>query len=268
MCYHLHMSIEIIGAIEAVERGSAHTALKNPDVGPRLIKALEQTKASGIDAMGSALAHELNQPLAALTIYLQSLRRQCAKLPDTAPIVIEMVEKSLREAERAGEIVRRMRRFSARSEPDRKPMDMNSMAEESLELSLLGTSKAIQIERDFETNSPLIMCDAVQIRQIMVNLLKNAVEATSRKPLPRIFVTTSVSDGFAHFRVSDNGPGITPSMAGRLFKAFETSKPQGMGLGLAISKMIAQNHHGDLVLDTGGSGSGACFGLKLPTRKD
>jgi two-component system, LuxR family, sensor kinase FixL len=255
------MNTERDDAIEAVELGSAHTAFKNPDVGRRLVKALEQTKASGIDAMGSALAHELNQPLAALTIYLQSLRRQCAKSPETAAIVVEMVDKS-------GEIVRRMRRFSARSEPDRQPMDMNAMAEESLELALVGTSKAIQIERDFEVRSPLVMCDPVQIRQIMVNLLKNAVEATNKKPLPRIFVTTSLSDGFAHFRISDNGPGITPAMAGRLFKAFETSKPQGMGLGLAISKMIAQNHHGDLVLDTSGSGSGACFGLKLPTRKD
>jgi two-component system, LuxR family, sensor kinase FixL len=262
------MNTERDNAIEAVELGSAHTAFKNPDVGRRLVKALEQTKASGIDAMGSALAHELNQPLAALTIYLQSLRRQCAKSPETAAIVVEMVDKSLREAERAGEIVRRMRRFSARSEPDRQPMDMNAMAEESLELALVGTSKAIQIERDFEVRSPLVMCDPVQIRQIMVNLLKNAVEATNKKPLPRIFGTTSLSDGFAHFRISDNGPGITPAMAGRLFKAFETSKPQGMGLGLAISKMIAQNHHGDLVLDTSGSGSGACFGLKLPTRKD
>jgi two-component system, LuxR family, sensor kinase FixL len=262
------MSNELVDAIEAVERGSAHSAFKNPEVGRRLVRALEQTKASGIDAMGSALAHELNQPLAALTIYLQSLRRQCARSPDTAAIVIEMVDKSLREAERAGEIVRRMRRFSARSEPDRQPMDMNDMAEESLELALVGASKAIMIERDFEVRAPLIMCDPVQIRQVMVNLLKNAVEATSKKSLPRIFVTTSMSDGFAHFRVSDNGPGITPAMAGRLFKAFETSKPQGMGLGLAISKMIAQNHHGDLVLDTGGGSSGACFGLKLPARKD
>jgi two-component system, LuxR family, sensor kinase FixL len=262
------MNNDLVDAIEAVERGSAHPALMVPDVGRRFVKALEQSKASGIDAMGSALAHELNQPLAALTIYLQSLRRLCAKSPDTAAIVSEMVDKSLREAERAGEIVRRMRRFSARSEPDRQPMDMNAMAEESIELALVGASKAIMVERDFETSTPLIMCDPVQIRQIMVNLLKNAVEATSRKSLPRIFVTTSVSNGFAHFRISDNGPGITPVMAGRLFKAFETSKPQGMGLGLAISKMIAQNHHGDLVLDTGGSGGGACFGLKLPTRKD
>ncbi len=261
------MSSEFIEAIGALEPDPAHNALGNPDLDRLLVKALEQTRASGIDAMGAALAHELNQPLAALTIYLQSLRRQCGRSPETAAIIVEMVEKSLREAERAGEIVRRMRRFSARSEPDRKPIDMNSMAEESLELALAGTSKAIQVERDFEVCSPLVMCDPVQIRQIMVNLLKNAVEATNRKSLPRIFVTTSLSDGFAHFRVSDNGPGITPAMAGRLFKAFETTKPQGMGLGLAISRMIAQNHHGDLVLETGGSGSGACFGLKLPTRK-
>jgi signal transduction histidine kinase len=79
-------------------------------------------------------------------------------------------------------------------------------------------------------------------------------------------VTTALSQGFCHFRVADNGPGISASMVGRLFKAFETSKPQGMGLGLAISRMIAQNHNGDLALEPGGIGSGACFGLKLPAR--
>ncbi len=260
------MNSDLVAPFEAVERGSAHTALLNHDAGRRFVEAFEQTQASGLDAMGAALAHELNQPLAALTIYLQSLQRYCLKATDTAPILQEMVDKSLREAMRAGEIVRRMRRFSARSEPDRQPFDINRLVEESIDLALLEKSRTITLNRDFETDMPPLSGDSGQIRQIVVNLIRNAIDATSGKSLPRITVSTALSHGFCYIKVSDNGPGVSDTMTGRLFKAFETSKPQGMGLGLAISRMIAQNHNGDLALEPGGNGGGACFGLKLPAR--
>ncbi len=214
--------------------------------------------------MGSALAHELNQPLAALTIYLHSLQRLCLKTADKPPMLQEMVDKSLQEALRAGEIVRRMRRFSTRSEPDRQPFDINTLAEESIDLAMVGAPRKIVIERSFEEKLPLMSGDPVQIRQVMVNLLRNAIDASGGKNLPRISISISASDGFNHFRVSDNGPGVSPVMVDRLFKAFETSKPKGMGLGLAISRTIAQNHNGDLALEPRGSGGGACFCLKLP----
>jgi two-component system, LuxR family, sensor kinase FixL len=260
------MNSDLVEPIEVAEQSSAQTSILGRDAGRRFVEAYEQTQASGLDAMGAALAHELNQPLAALTIYLQSLQRYCLKADDTVPIVQEMVDKSLREALRAGEIVRRMRRFSARSEPDRHPFDINTFAEESIDLAMVGAARTIALSRDFATDLPLLSGDSGQIRQIMVNMLRNAIEATSGKSLSRITVTTALSQGFCHFRVADNGPGISASMVGRLFKAFETSKPQGMGLGLAISRMIAQNHNGDLALEPGGIGSGACFGLKLPAR--
>ncbi|MGL4438709.1 MAG: sensor histidine kinase [Bosea sp. (in: a-proteobacteria)] len=229
--------------------------------------ALEQTRISGVDAMGAALAHELNQPLAAMMIYLQSLQRQVQRSPVAIdPILRELADKSLREAERASEIVRRMRRFTSRSEPDRQMVDINAVAEESIEVALAGISRPPLVERRLMANLPPVACDASQVRQVMVNLLRNAVDATGNRPRPQVTVTTLTADGLVHFNVEDNGPGVDPRIVGRLFKAFETSKPQGMGLGLAISRMIAQNHGGDLVLESGGTGNGACFGLRLPLR--
>jgi two-component system, LuxR family, sensor kinase FixL len=232
----------------------------------RLLAAFEETRVAGVDAMGAALAHELNQPLAALMLYLQSLQRACARDASVAPLLIELVGKGLREAERAGEIVRRMRRFSARGEPERLLSDMNALANDSIELGMLGAPKKTQLKRQLDTALPVVACDAVQIRQVMVNLIKNAVEATSRRPKPQITVATEIRDGFAQLSVADNGPGVDPRIQDRLFRAFQTSKPQGMGLGLAISRMIAQNHGGDLVLVPGEIGGGACFGLRLPLK--
>jgi two-component system, LuxR family, sensor kinase FixL len=230
----------------------------------RSSETAEQSMAAGFDAMGAALAHELNQPLAALTIYLQSLQRQMRSTPDTA--TAELVEKALREAGRAGDIVKRMRRFTSRSEPERQTVDLNAVAEESIDVILAaGGNASLRIMRDFQADLPNVLCDGVQIRQVMVNLLANAVEAGAGKRGLTIGVATEVRDGQAHFIVSDNGPGVDPRFENRLFKAFETSKPQGLGLGLAISRMIAQNHGGDLAFESN-AGRGARFGLRLPIR--
>jgi two-component system, LuxR family, sensor kinase FixL len=260
------MSTEQVASSSSAMLAAAGLVVGHGEADTRLLAAFEQTRVAGVDAMGAALAHELNQPLAALVLYLQSLQRQCARETSLAPLLTELVGKGLREAERAGEIVRRMRRFSARGEPERHPTDINGLAEESVELALLGLPKKIQVFRHFDRSLPMVACDAVQIRQIMVNLLKNAAEATVRVQKPQITVVTENSGGHALFTVADNGPGVDPRMVERLFRAFQTSKPQGMGLGLAISRMIAQNHGGDLVLEPGGIGGGACFGLRLPLK--
>jgi two-component system, LuxR family, sensor kinase FixL len=105
----------------------------------------------------------------------------------------------------------------------------------------------------------------VQIRQVIVNLLRNASEACAGVKAPEITVSTSEARGSVLLSVGDNGPGIDPKIADRLFRAFETSKTNGQGIGLAISRMIAQNHGGDLFLDTKAPRGGAVFCLRLPT---
>jgi two-component system, LuxR family, sensor kinase FixL len=231
----------------------------------RFVEASGRSRMSVADAMGAALAHELNQPLAALTIYLQSVQRQFEKKPELlGELSLVMLKKAIGEAERTTEIVRRMRRFSAISEPERSPIDFNLLADESIELSTVGLQTLPIFERNYHESLPIIAGDPVQIRQIMVNLLCNAVDAVASHDTPRISITTRRQDGFVHFSISDNGSGVDKRIAANLFKAFETSKPHGMGLGLAISRMIAQNHGGELSLDPGGDNAGACFDLRLP----
>jgi two-component system sensor kinase FixL len=104
----------------------------------------------------------------------------------------------------------------------------------------------------------------VQIQQVVVNLARNALDAVKDYNTPDVRVTTMRMDGTVVLSVQDNGPGIDPGVVSELFKAFSTSKGSGMGLGLAISRTIAQNHGGDLVVEPGGNGRGACFKLQLP----
>ncbi len=249
----------------SIQKRSHNPALhENPD---RAITAQDHTRIAGVDAMGAALAHELNQPLAALSIYLRSLQKISASFSgDTAPLARDLVAKALRETARTSDIVRRMRRFTACGEPDRQMVDINAIAEESIDVALPGNNPRIMVERNFAADLPMVSGDPNQIRQIMINLLRNALEATGDSQPPRIAVTTQDGGGMVHITVADNGPGIDARIVGRLFKAFETSKPQGMGLGLAISRIIAQNHGGDLILEKDSRGAGACFGLRLPVR--
>jgi two-component system sensor kinase FixL len=252
------------GAVADLRSVRATVIDESPD--RRLFDTLDRTRSAGIDAMGAALSHELNQPLAAMLLYLQSLQRLCNRLTMPDPLINELIGKSLRETERAVDIVRRMRRFSASSEPARETVDINLLARDSVESSLSSAAVRPSVILEFDPNLPTVQADPVQIRQVMVNLLKNACEATSRQNDAKIVVSTTHLGGIVQFNVRDNGPGIDPKIADRLFRAFETSKPNGMGLGLAISRMIAQNHHGEIVFESGDGGKGANFGFRLPVR--
>jgi two-component system, LuxR family, sensor kinase FixL len=222
----------------------------------------EESRAAGVDAIGAALAHELNQPLTALTLYLHSLKRIA---PHTQGGETEgVIDKALAEAERATDIVRRMRRLSLRSEPDRRPVNLNEISREVMDLALVNLTKRPRVRNSLAPDLPLVAGDPVQLRQIIVNLLRNAAEAAVTARAPAIFLSTAVHEGMVQLTVADNGPGVDPRVAPRLFRAFETSKPNGQGLGLAISRMIAQNHGGDVVMKSAAGESGAVFALKLP----
>ena len=259
------MSGNLVNQSRLADDTSARRSAKKKPSDRRLSEALAHLNMPSASAMGAALAHELNQPLAALTIYLQSVQRQFEKKPELlGEVALVMLKKAIGEAERTTEIVRRMRRFSAFDEPERSPIDLNVLADESLELCLVGLHSAPRIERHYHERLPIISGDPVHVRQIMVNLICNAIDAVAGSILPFIRVATRVQGRFVHFNISDNGEGIDKRIAANLFKAFETSKPHGMGLGLTISRMIAQSSGGDLSLQSVGDSKGACFDLRLP----
>jgi two-component system sensor kinase FixL len=228
---------------------------------------VRMARVSAMDEMGAALAHELNQPLTALMLYLQAVERACAKqtagnqLPAN---VLAILEKAVREAERAGSIIQRMRHFVEKRDPVRRLLDVNPLIEDAIELTLLGSRPGTRVNRDLAPDLPKVFVDAVQIQQVVVNLVRNALEAVKGQDRPEVLVSTQAAPEGVTISVQDSGPGIPPEAVPNLFKAFASSKSEGLGLGLAISKTIAQTHGGDLIVDPGGNGQGACFKLQLP----
>lgn len=226
---------------------------------------VHMARVSAMDEMGAALAHELNQPLTAIMLYIQAAQRvgdrEGVELPEEARAILV---KALREADRAGSIIQRMRSFVEKRDPERRLADVPSLVDEAVELTLLGHRAHVRVSRDHAKGLPQVAVDAVQIQQIVVNLTRNALEAVRRAEKSEIRIATRAVAGGVEVAVADSGPGIPAEALPTLFKAFHTSKRKGLGLGLAISKSIAQNHGGDLTVDPGGKGSGAVFRLFLP----
>jgi two-component system sensor kinase FixL len=228
---------------------------------------VHMARVSAMDEMGAALAHELNQPLTAVMLYLQAFRRAYDANPAEVPLSPAgraIFDKALREAERAGNIIQRMRRFVEKREPRRRTLDLNPLVDDALELTLLGTLPGTRVTRSLAPDLPPVAVDPVQIQQIVVNLLRNAIDAARIAPSPEVRVTSVLNGDRIELSVADNGPGIAPDLVPNLFRAFSSSKGGGLGLGLAISRTIAQTHGGDLTVDPGGGGRGACFTLHLP----
>lgn len=228
---------------------------------------VRMARVSAVDEMGAALAHELNQPLTALMLYLQAVERACAKHGSGASIptsVMAILEKAVHEAERAGSIIQRMRQFIEKRDPVRRLVDINPLIEDALELTILGSPPGTRIVRALGADLPQVMVDPVQIQQVVVNLVRNALEAIKGCDVQTVRLSTAWAADGVRMSVLDSGPGIRPEGIAELFKAFSSSKSRGLGLGLAISKSIAQTHGGDLLVDAGGGGRGACFTLLLP----
>ena len=232
---------------------------------------VRMARVSAIDEMGAALAHELNQPLTALMLYLQAVERACAKHSAANPMppgVLGILEKAVREAERAGSIIQRMRQFVEKRDPVRRIVDLNPLIEDAIELTLLGSAPGTRIDRAFETDLPKLLLDPVQIQQVVVNLVRNGLEAVKQCERQVVTVSTRKTDTGVAMTVEDSGPGIRAEAMSELFKPFSSSKSRGLGLGLAISRTIALNHRGELTVDPGGRGWGASFTLHLPLSED
>src|SRR6185503_7442220 len=158
---------------------------------------------------------------------------------------LTILDKAVHEAERAGDIIHRMRHFVEKHDLVRQLVDLNPLVEDAIELTLLGSPPGTRIGRKLAEGLSQVLVDPVQIQQVVVNLLRNALDAIREKGPPEIEVETCKADGAVVVTVVDNGPGIAPELLPNLFKAFSSSKRSGLGLGLAISRTIAQNHGGD-----------------------
>ena len=217
------------------------------------------SRVSAMGALGSALAHELNQPLAAIANYTAVLRRGGAAT-DQAPQAVKAIEDNAR---RAGEIIRRLRQMTTRGEVRTMPVELAAAIVEAADLARTGA--AVSIDYDFEPGLS-VEADRIQLQQVIVNLVRNAIDAMAGQDREQRIAITARSEGDrATIAVSDTGPGIAEPLLATVFESFVTSKSGGMGVGLAISRTIAEAHGGRLWAENR-QGGGAAFHLELPCR--
>ncbi|THF61833.1 PAS domain S-box protein [Pseudothauera nasutitermitis] len=219
--------------------------------------------------MASTLAHELNQPLAAISSYNSGCIYRLDAGGEIDRAELRDIHARLgRQAQRAGEIIRRVHDFVRRSEPKRVPVDINATIRDALELFEGDTRKRrMRVLTQLADRLPEIDADPVMIEQILVNLVRNAMDAMRDNPPGRrsVRITTGLEDDLLVVRVADLGHGIPPEAARRLFEPFFTTKQEGMGMGLNICRSIAELHRGRLGFEANPEG-GTIFILSLPVQ--
>ncbi len=229
------------------------------------------TRVSAIGEMASGLAHELNQPLAAINAYLRGSLHRIEHGNATTHELIDPLNRAAEQAGRAGQIIRGIREFVTKRGTQRQPQAMHELIAQTLALLEADVAEHLaRIEVNLPTHLPLVLADDIQIEQILLNLIRNALEAMARVPVPqrRIEISAHVNpEGQLVTTLRDHGPGLDPQQIDRLFHPFFSTKDEGMGMGLAISQSIAQAHGGRLHA-AAHPDSGLIFHLTLPTQSD
>ena len=210
----------------------------------------ELSHAARITAMGTlaaALAHELNQPLTAIANYMEAGRDLLAQAGDLDRALLgEAMDEAAGQALRAGEIIRSLREFIRRGETDRQPEPVSTLLSEGVALAFIGIdSRGIDMDIAVDPQVGKVMANRVQLQQVIINLVRNAIEAMEGRPA-RILRLSAAPDGEDRVEiiVADSGPGLDPVVARSLFTPFSTTKPTGMGVGLSISRTIVEGHGG------------------------
>lgn len=215
--------------------------------------------------MASTLAHELNQPLTAVANYLKGCRRLLdGKQDKEVALARDAMERAADQALRAGQIIRRLREFVARGESARLIENLSQLIEEASALALLGAKElGIRVAFRFDPRVEFVLADKIQIQQVLLNLMRNAVEAMEESARRELLISTRQIGGeMVEISVADTGSGIEEGIAEQLFQPFVTTKRQGMGVGLSISRTIIEAHGGRLWVEPN-AGGGSVFRLTL-----
>jgi two-component system sensor kinase FixL len=221
--------------------------------------------------MASTLAHEINQPLTAIANYLKGCRRLLEQSQDEhAPMLREAVSQAAEQALRAGRVIRHLREFVSRGESGRHIESLPKLIEEASALALVGAKeKGIRVAYRFDPGAELVLADRIQVQQVLLNLIRNAIEAMQDSPRRELVVATAIpdTDGMAEVSVADTGPGIAAEIAEQLFQPFVTTKKNGMGVGLSICRTIVEAHGGRIWVESQ-PGSGTTFRFTLRMVKE
>ena len=224
------------------------------------------SRLTALGEMASALAHELNQPLSAIANYVKgSVRILDQEQPDPVKVRNALIQAG-DQALRAGEIIRRLRDFVSKGESERRVEPLTKLIEEAGALAMIGAKESgVRVSFDISPAAPYVLADKVQVQQVLLNLMRNAIEAMQDSPQRALTVSSALGeDNSVIVKVTDTGPGIAPEVANRLFQPFVTSKSTGMGVGLSISRTIIEAHGGRIWAESA-PGGGTVFSFTLKT---
>lgn len=226
---------------------------------------------TALGEMASTLAHEINQPLTAISNYLKGSRRLLERMEgEHVEMLRDAVSKAADQALRAGQIIRRLREFVARGESERRIESLPKLIEDASTLALVGAREhGIAVTFRLDPAADLVLADRIQIQQVLVNLMRNAIEVMSEGgTVRRLDIATAAGpEDQVEVTVADTGAGLAPEVARQLFQPFVTTKRKGMGLGLSICRTIVEAHGGKIWVDSPPRG-GTIFHFTLRAAAD
>ncbi len=245
--------------------------------GQQAEKAQVSSRLITMGEMASSVAHELNQPLTAITNYCNGMVSRVKADTIDKDALVAALGKTARQAERAGQIIHRIRAFVKKSEPQRQPSHAKAIVEDAVELASIELRRRnVAIHHYVAQRLPVLQCDPILIEQVLLNLLKNGAEAidTAQMPASRRHIELRViprhtpeEGGVIEFSVTDMGPGLPEEVLARLYEAFFSTKAEGMGIGLSLCRSIVESHRGRIKaqnLYNGSSVTGCRFAFTLP----
>lgn len=234
---------------------------------------VHMSRFTALGEMASTLAHEINQPLTAIASYLKGCRRLLGRMegPEVA-MLSDAVNEAADQALRAGQVIRHLREFVTRGEGERHIENLPKLVEEASALALVGArEKGVHVTFALDPDAPLVLADRIQVQQVLLNLIRNAIEAMQDAPRRELVVATRAlpAERLVEVRVSDTGTGLAPDVVAQLFQPFVTTKPHGMGVGLSICRTIVEAHGGRISAGPGPEGGTTFrFTLRAVDRKE
>lgn len=228
-------------------------------------EVIHLSRLSDLGHMASAIAHEVNQPLAAIGNYMGGIRRLLTD--DISPVLRQAIERVGAQADRARDIVNSMRGLVKKGDRPRESVNLETLIRETTALALVGTNRTVGLDLAVQPATLYGYVNKVQIQQVLLNLVRNAVEAMNGAPGSHLTIATERQGNRIAIAVSDTGPGLPESVRARLFQPFTTTKPDGLGVGLSICRTIVESHGGELSADPP-SACGAVFRFSVPAGND
>jgi len=264
---HIRGDHEYIGAVQDVtERRSSEEALSKARS-----ELAHVARVTSLGVLTASVAHEVNQPLSGIVTNASTCLRMLAADPPNVDGARETARRTIRDGNRASEVVTRLRALYAKKDPTIESMDLNEATREVIALSLSDLQRnRVTLRQELADDLPVVTADRVQLQQVILNLLRNASEAMSvvdDRPRDLLIRTEPDENDRVRLSVRDAGIGFEPQTAGKLFEAFYTTKNEGMGIGLSVSRSIIERHHGRLWASPN-DGPGVTFTFSIPCKPE